>query len=187
MEAFLSSVAAVTLAEIGDKTQLLSLVLITRFRQPWPIILGIFLATIANHALAGLLGAQIGVWLGPVLLRWIVGLAFLAMAAWTLIPDKLDEDAEPPRYGAFLTALVAFFLAEMGDKTQLATIGLGAAWPGQAVAVIMGTTLGMMLANVPVVLLGEKLAEKVKMSSVRFVAAALFAAFGVLVLWRGVG
>ena len=187
MEAFLTSVIAVTLAEIGDKTQLLSLVLITRFRQPGPIIAGIFFATIANHALAGLLGAQIGAWLGPALLRWIVGIAFLAMAAWTLIPDTLDEEAQAHRRGAFLTALVAFFLAEMGDKTQLATVGLAAAHPGHTPSVILGTTVGMMLANVPVVLLGEKLAEKVKMSRVRFVAAALFAIFGGVVLWRGVG
>ena len=187
MDAFLTSVLAVTLAEIGDKTQLLSLVLITRFRQPWPIIAGIFVATIANHALAGLLGAQVGAWLGPALLRWIVGLGFLAMAAWTLIPDKLDEDEKAPTRGAFVTALIAFFLAEMGDKTQLATIGLAAAHPGHALGVIMGTTVGMMLAIVPVVLLGDRIAERVKMSSVRFVASALFAVFGAYVLWRGVG
>ena len=187
MEALLTSVVAVTLAEIGDKTQLLSLVLITRFRQPWPIIVGIFVATIANHALAGLVGAEVGAWLGPNLLRWIVGIGFLAMAAWTLIPDKLDEDERPPTRGAFVTALIAFFLAEMGDKTQLATIGLAAAHPGQTAWVILGTTIGMMLANVPVVLLGDRIAGRVKVSSVRFLAAALFAAFGALVLWRGVG
>ena len=127
MDAFFTSTLAVALAEIGDKTQLLSLLLITRFRQPTPIILAILIATIANHALAGLLGAAVGSWLGPELLRWIVGLGFLAMAAWTLIPDKLDEDQKAPTRGAFITSLIAFFLAEMGDKTQLATIGLAAA------------------------------------------------------------
>ena len=187
MDAFFTSTLAVALAEIGDKTQLLSLLLITRFRQPTPIILAILVATVANHALAGLLGAAVGSWLGPELLRWIVGLGFLAMAAWTLIPDTLDEDEKAPTRGAFITALIAFFLAEMGDKTQLATIGLAAAHPGHAGQVIAGTTLGMMIANVPVVLLGERIAERVKLSSVRFVAAALFAAFGALVLWRGVG
>ena len=187
MDAFFTSTLAVALAEIGDKTQLLSLLLITRFRQPTPIILAILIATIANHALAGLLGAAVGSWLGPELLRWIVGLGFLAMAAWTLIPDKLDEDQKAPTRGAFITSLIAFFLAEMGDKTQLATIGLAAAHPGHTAQVIAGTTLGMMLANVPVVLLGERIAERVKMSSVRFVAAALFAVFGAVVLWRGVG
>jgi putative Ca2+/H+ antiporter (TMEM165/GDT1 family) len=185
MEALLTSTLAVALAEIGDKTQLLALVLATRFRQPAPIVAGIFVATVANHALAGLLGAQVGEWIGPELLRWIVGVAFLVMAGWTLIPDTLDDATEPAPRGAFLATLIAFFFAEMGDKTQLATVGLAAAHPGQTVSVIFGTTLGMMIANVPVVFIGDRLAGKVDLSKVRYVAAALFAIFGVVVLVRG--
>lgn len=186
MEAFLTSTTAVALAEIGDKTQLLALVLATRFRQPGPIVAGILLATIANHALAGLVGAAVGAWLGPALLRWIIGLGFLAMAAWTLVPDEIDVDEKPSPYGAFLATLIAFFIAEMGDKTQLATIGLAAAHPGATVGVIAGTTLGMMLANVPVVFIGDRMAGKIDLSKARYVAAALFAAFGGWVLWFGI-
>jgi putative Ca2+/H+ antiporter (TMEM165/GDT1 family) len=187
MEAFLSSVAAVALSEIGDKTQLLALVLATRFRKPIPIIAGIFVATVFNHALAGLLGAQVGAWIGPAALRRIVGLGFLGMAAWTLVPDTLSGDGgASPRRGAFMTTLIAFFLAEMGDKTQLATVALAAAHPGQTMAVIVGTTTGMLLADVPVVILGDRLAGRLDLGKARYAASLLFAAFGVWVLVRGV-
>ncbi|MDP2313056.1 MAG: TMEM165/GDT1 family protein [Pseudomonadota bacterium] len=186
MQAFLTSTAAVALAEIGDKTQLLALVLATRYRRPVPIVAGILVATLANHGLAGLLGAQVATWLGPEGLRWTVGIAFLGMAGWTLIPDKLDA-TEPSPHGAFWATLVAFFFAEMGDKTQLATVGLAAAHPGALLAVVGGTTLGMMLANVPVVLLGDRLGTRVDLSKVRYVAALLFAVLGTWVCVRGVG
>ncbi|MDP2309912.1 MAG: TMEM165/GDT1 family protein [Pseudomonadota bacterium] len=186
MQALLTSTAAVALAEIGDKTQLLALVLATRFRQPMPIIAGIFVATILNHGLAGMVGAQVGAWIGPALLRWIVGLGFVVMAAWTLVPDSLDGAAAPSRSGAFITTLVSFFVAEMGDKTQLATVGLAAAHPGQTVAVIVGTTVGMLLANVPVVLVGGRLGGRIDLQKARYFAALLFASFGAFVLVRGV-
>ena len=186
MQALLTSTLAVALAEIGDKTQLLALVLATRYRRPVPIVAGIVVATVVNHALAGLVGAQVGAWLGPELLRWIVGLGFLAMAAWTLVPDTLDEERKPDPRGAFVATTVAFFFAEMGDKTQLATIGLAAAHPGATVAVVVGTTLGMLIANVPVVALGDRLAGRIDLSRVRYLAALLFAAFGAVVLVRGI-
>ena len=179
---------AVAIAEIGDKTQLLTLVLTTRFRKPWPILAGIVAATLANHALAGLVGAQVGAWLGPEWLRWIIGGGFLLMAGWVLVPDKLDEEEDKPRTGgAFMVTLLSFFVAEMGDKTQIATVGLAAAHPGGMVAVVAGSTLGLLAANAPVVWVGDRLADKVDLSKARFVAAALFAAFGAWVLWRGVG
>ncbi|MES2645062.1 MAG: TMEM165/GDT1 family protein [Myxococcota bacterium] len=187
MQALLTSTAAVALAEIGDKTQLLALVLATRYRRPVPIIAGIFVATILNHALAGLVGAQVGAWIGPVALRWIVGLGFLGMAAWTLVPDKLDGADTPSPYGAFVATLVSFFVAEMGDKTQLATVGLAAAHPGQTAAVVLGTTIGMLLANVPVVLVADRLGGRVDLQKARYFAALLFALFGAWVLGRGVG
>lgn len=188
LDAFLTSLVAVAIAEIGDKTQLLTLVLTTRFRKPWPILAGIVAATLANHALAGLVGAQVGAWLGPEWLRWIIGGGFLLMAGWVLIPDKLDEAEDKPRTGgAFMVTLLSFFVAEMGDKTQIATVGLAAAHPGGMVAVVAGSTLGLLAANAPVVWVGDRLAEKVDLSKARFVAAALFAAFGAWVLWRGVG
>ncbi len=187
MHPFLLSTLAVALAEIGDKTQLLAWVLATRFRRPLPVIAGIVVATVLNHALAGALGAAVGEAVGPEILRWVVGLGFLAMAAWTLVPDTLDDDEKPSSAGPFWTATVAFFIAEMGDKTQLATVGLAAAHPGALVAVVAGTTLGMLIANVPVVLLAQRVAKSVDLSKVRFVAAAGFAAFGLWVLWAGVG
>jgi putative Ca2+/H+ antiporter (TMEM165/GDT1 family) len=180
--AFWGSVVLVAVSEMGDKTQLLALVLAARFRAPWPIIAGIFLATVLNHALAGLVGASVAAWLGPEGLRWVLGLAFLAMAGWVLIPDTLDAEAEEGGRGAFVTTLIAFFLAEMGDKTQIATVGLAAAHPGQTAAVVFGTTVGMLLANVPVVLVGERLAKGVDLSKARFVASALFAALGAWIL-----
>ncbi|MDB5913957.1 MAG: hypothetical protein JWP22_2632, partial [Ramlibacter sp.] len=158
MEAFLVSTGIVALAEMGDKTQLLALVLAARFRKPWPIVLGIFIATLVNHGLAGAIGSWVTAALGPEHLRWLLGGSFIAMAVWMLIPDKLDEDEAntKPKYGVFVTTVIAFFLAEMGDKTQIATIMLAARFDAWA-AVVAGTTLGMMLANAPVVWFGERI------------------------------
>jgi Ca2+/H+ antiporter, TMEM165/GDT1 family len=187
LEALLVSTGVVALAEIGDKTQLLALVLAARFQRPLPIILGILVATAINHALAGAAGAWIATAVGPTAMRWILGLSFLAMAVWTLIPDRYDdrEEAAAPRLGVFVTTLVAFFLVEMGDKTQLATVALAAKYSSLA-AVVAGTTLGMMLANVPAVLLGDVAAHRLPLKLVRGIAAAIFAVLGALVL-AGVG
>lgn len=183
MEAFISSLGLVALAEIGDKTQLLAAVLALRFRKPWPILAGIFAATLANHFLAALLGTVAAEWLASDWFRIAIGLSFLAMGAWTLIPDKLDDDdAKMPKYGAFLTTLIVFFLVEMGDKTQVATIALGARF-NDVGAVTAGTTIGMMLANAPVVLLGNKLLARVDFALVRKLAALLFIAIGLWTLW----
>ena len=184
MEAFLVSTGIVALAEMGDKTQLLSLVLAARFRRPWPIVLGIFAATVVNHALAGAVGSWVTSVLGPDVLRWILGASFIAMAIWMLIPDKLDEDAadERPRYGVFLTTVVAFFLAEMGDKTQVATVMLAAQFNAWA-AVVAGTTLGMMLANAPVVWFGDAITRKVPIRLVHTIGAVVFLVLGVIALW----
>ncbi|MTV39518.1 TMEM165/GDT1 family protein [Duganella radicis] len=182
MEAFLVSTGIVALAEIGDKTQLLAFVLAARFRRPLPIVAGIFVATIANHAFAAAIGAWITSLMGPEILRWVLGASFLAMAAWTLVPDKLDDDdTELARYGVFLTTLIAFFLAEMGDKTQVATVALAARYHG-IVAVVAGTTLGMMLANVPAVYFGDRIANQVSLKLVHGIAALIFAALGVATL-----
>jgi putative Ca2+/H+ antiporter (TMEM165/GDT1 family) len=184
MEAFLASFGMVAIAEMGDKTQLLSFLLAARFKgRHWAIIAGIFAATVANHFVAAFLGDWVAANVSPDVMRWILGVAFLAFAAWALIPDKLEDAGKPNRFGPFVTTLVAFFLAEMGDKTQFATIALGAKYASLA-AVVFGTTLGMMAANVPAVLLGERLAKYVPLSKMRFVAAALFAAFGVLILLK---
>jgi putative Ca2+/H+ antiporter (TMEM165/GDT1 family) len=187
MEACLVSAGVVALAEIGDKTQLLALLLSARFRKPVPIIFGILVATLANHSLAGAVGAWLASVIGPTVMRWILGVSFIAMAIWTLIPDKFeDEEApRPPRYGVFGTTLISFFILEMGDKTQIATIALAAKYPS-LVAVVAGTTVGMMLANVPAVLLGEVAARKLPMRLVHGVAGAIFLVLGVLVL-AGVG
>jgi putative Ca2+/H+ antiporter (TMEM165/GDT1 family) len=186
LDAFLVSTGIVALAEIGDKTQLLAFMLAARFRRPWPIILGILIATVANHAFAGAVGTWITGLLGPNVLRWGLGLSFLAMAAWTLIPDKLDEeDLAAPRLGVLGTTVVAFFLAEMGDKTQVATVALAAQYDAFA-AVVSGTTLGMMIANVPAVLAGERIAKRIPVRLVHGIAAALFALLGVAAL-VGVG
>ena len=182
MEALLTSVTLVALAEIGDKTQLLALVLAARFRKPVPIVLGILGATLANHALAAWLGAEASAWLAGPWFRAAIALGFIAMGLWTLIPDKLDERSAPAgRRGAFTTTLVAFFLVEIGDKTQVATIALGARY-GDVLAVTTGTTLGMLLANVPVVLLGDALIKRVPLKAVRIAAAALFIATGAWML-----
>ncbi len=184
MEAFFVSTAIVALAEMGDKTQLLSLVLAARFRKPWPIVLGIFVATLVNHALAGAVGAWVTTVLGPQVLRWGLGLSFIAMAVWMPIPDKLDEgeaDKAAPRLGVFGATAVAFFLAEMGDKTQVATVMLAAQYDAYA-WVVAGTTLGMMLANAPVVWLGERITRRVPIRAVHAVSAVIFLVLGVLAL-----
>jgi putative Ca2+/H+ antiporter (TMEM165/GDT1 family) len=187
LQALLVSTGVVALAEIGDKTQLLALVLAAKYRKPVPIILGIFVATLLNHALAGVVGAWVAATVGPVWMRWILGVSFIAMAVWILVPDKVDdgETAASPRHGVFLATLVAFFLLEMGDKTQIATVALAAQY-ASLWAVVAGTTLGMMIANVPAVLLGEVAATRLPMRLVHGIAAALFLLLGVLVL-AGVG
>ena len=184
MEAFFVSTGIVALSEMGDKTQLLAIVLAATFRRPLPIILGILAATLLNHAAAGAVGGWVAQALGPDMLRWVIGLSFLAMAGWMLIPDKIDDDSADRmrRFGVFGTTFIAFFMAEMGDKTQIATVALAARYTGQIVAVVLGTTFGMMLANVPAVFLGEKIAQKVPMRLVHGVAAAIFAVLGVLTL-----
>jgi len=184
MEAFLVSTSIVALAEMGDKTQLLSLVLAAKFRKPWPVVLGIFTATIVNHALAGAVGAWVTTVLGPEVLRWILGVSFIAMAVWMLIPDKLDGDegAGAGRFGVFGTTVVLFFLAEMGDKTQIATVMLAARYSAYA-WVVAGTTLGMMLANAPVVWLGERITRRVPIRAVHVVSAVIFLVLGLLALF----
>ncbi len=171
-------------AEIGDKTQLLSLALAARYGRPLPIVAGILVATLLNHALAGALGAAIPSLLSSEVLRWIVGASFVAMGAWMLVPDSLDEASVPGGANVFRVACIAFFIAEMGDKTQLATIGLGASQPG-LVAVVAGTTLGMLLANAPVVWFGERATRHVPVRVVNRVAALLFVAIGAWILWAG--
>jgi len=179
MEAFLVSTGIVALAEMGDKTQLLALILAVRFRKPIPIVLGIFVATIVNHGLAGALGAWLTQVMGPDLLRWVLGASFIAMAVWMLIPDKLDGDEgeAAPRFGVFLTTVLAFFLAEMGDKTQIATVMLAAQYNAWA-TVVAGTTLGMMLANAPVVWLGDAITRRVPLRMVHIVSAVIFMVLG---------
>ena len=183
MEALFVSTGLVTLAEMGDKTQLLSLVLAARYKRPWTIALGILIATLANHGLAGALGVWIANLLGPEILRWGLGLSFLAMAVWMLIPDRLDEGegGGAPRFGVLLTTVVVFFLAEMGDKTQVATVMLAARYDA-LLQVVMGTTLGMMLANVPVVWLGERLTRRLPIALVHRISALIFAVLGLLAL-----
>lgn len=188
LEALLTSTAVVALAEIGDKTQLLAIVLATRFKKPWPIVGGIFVATIANHFLAALVGEQAAAFLDGLWFRYLVAASFIVMAAWTLIPDKFDEDeeAKPSRFGPFLATAIAFFIVEMGDKTQIATIALGARFQS-VIPVMMGTTIGMMIANVPAVFLGNALIKRVPLNVVRTVAALLFLAIGVWLLAQTAG
>lgn len=185
MQALYISTAVVALAEIGDKTQLLSLVLAARYRRPLPICAGIAAATLLNHALAGGAGALFAQWLTPDLLKWIVVVSFLAMAVWTLVPDKIDEDAAAPTRGrgVFVATVIAFFLAEMGDKTQVATLVLAAQYT-PLWQVVAGTTAGMLLANVPVVWLGARFAQKLPMRAAHIAAAVLFAALGLWVALR---
>ena len=187
MEALFTSTAVVALAEIGDKTQLLAILLATRFKRPLPIILGILVATLANHALAALLGAQAAAFLDSDIFRYVIGASFVAMAAWTLIPDKFEDDDAPKSHaGAFMTTLVAFFLVEMGDKTQVATIALGARFH-DVFTVTAGTTLGMMIANVPAIFLGHELLKRVDLNKVRLIAAARFLVIGLWVLAQTAG
>jgi putative Ca2+/H+ antiporter (TMEM165/GDT1 family) len=187
MEALFTSIFVVAFAEIGDKTQLLAILLATRCRRPWPIIAGIFAATIANHFLAALVGAQAASFLDGRWFRYLVAASFIAMAAWTLIPDKIDDlEQKPPRFGAFITTLIAFFLVEMGDKTQIATIALGARFNDVAL-VATGTTIGMMIANVPAVFLGNALISRVPMNVVRAIAALLFLIIGLWLLAQTAG
>jgi Ca2+/H+ antiporter, TMEM165/GDT1 family len=182
MEAFLVSLAVVALGEIGDKTQLLALMLAVRYRRPWPIVAGILVATLFNHTLAGLLGSWIRTVVPPDVLRWLLALSFFAVAAWALKPDTLDDAAPTTtRFGIFGVTVVAFFLAEMGDKTQIATAILAARFDS-LVAVVAGTTVGMLLADVPAVFIGKLAAERIPFRAVRIVAALLFAALGVWVL-----
>ena len=183
MEALLISTGIVALAEMGDKTQLLSLVLAARFRQPWPIVWGILVATLANHALAGGVGAWVTQFMGPTVLRWVLAVSFFAMAAWMLVPDALDdeEDDAVPKFGVFGTTVIAFFLAEMGDKTQIATVMLAAQYQSW-LWVVAGTTLGMMLANAPVVWFGERITRLVPLTWVHRISAAVFVVLGFVVL-----
>jgi putative Ca2+/H+ antiporter (TMEM165/GDT1 family) len=179
VQAFLISTGLVALAEIGDRTQLLALILAARFQRPWPIIAGILVATLANHAAAGLAGALLGNLLAGDWLRWIVGLSFLAMAVWALFPDRQNEtDSALRRGGAFVTTVIMFFLVEIGDKTQIATIALATRFD-QLYAVVIGTTLGMMIANVPAVILGDRLAGRLPVKAIRYAAAFVFAALGI--------
>ena len=182
LDAFLTSTVLVALAEIGDKTMLLAIILATRFRAPVPIIAGIFAATIVNHALAALVGSQVAGLLESLWFRYAIAIGFLAMAGWTLIPDTMDEDEGnvKQRGGVFLTTLVAFFIVEMGDKTQIATVALGARFD-DVLWVALGTTLGMMIANIPAVYLGEAIVKRVSMTVVRLVAATMFLLLG---LWQ---
>ncbi|MFJ9450802.1 TMEM165/GDT1 family protein [Herbaspirillum sp. NPDC101397] len=182
MDAFLISTGVVALAEIGDKTQLLAFILAAKFRKPIPIILGVLVATIANHAFAGALGAWITSLVSPETMRWVLGVSFIGMAIWTLIPDKFDEsEAKFARFGVFGTTVIAFFLAEMGDKTQVATVALAAQYHA-FIPVVAGTTLGMMIANVPAVLLGDRIAGKIPVRIVHSIAALIFALIGVATL-----
>lgn len=183
MEGFLISAGVVALAEIGDKTQLLAFILAARFKKPVPIILGILVATLVNHGLAGALGAWITATISPEILRWVLGLSFIGMAIWTLIPDKIEEEETQiaQRFGVFGATLVTFFLAEMGDKTQIATVAMAAHYAAPLLVVI-GTTLGMLIADVPAVFVGDKLASRIPMKLVHSIAAAIFALLGVATL-----
>jgi putative Ca2+/H+ antiporter (TMEM165/GDT1 family) len=188
MDAFLVSTGIVALAEIGDKTQLLAFLLAARFRRPLPIVAGIFVATVANHAFAAAVGALVSRLLGPDAMRWVLGIVFLGMAAWIMVPDKVDEDETPlARFGVFLTTVLAFFVAEMGDKTQVATVALAARY-SSTVAVVAGTTLGMMIANVPAVYFGDRIAARLAAGSsalklVHGLAALIFAVLGIATLF----
>ena len=185
MEALYISTGVVALAEMGDKTQLLAFILAARFKKPVPIILGILLATLVNHGLAGALGAWITSVVSPDTMRWVLGLSFIAMAIWTLIPDKIEEEETQiaQKLGVFGATLVTFFLAEMGDKTQIATVALAAHY-GAPLLVVIGTTLGMLIADVPAVFVGNKFADKIPMKLVHSIAAGIFAIMGVLTLLK---
>jgi len=185
MEALLISTGVVALAEIGDKTQLLAFILAARFKKPVPIILGILCATIINHGMAGALGAWITTVVSPDVMRWILGISFIGMAIWTMIPDKIEEEETrtAKKYGVFGATLITFFLAEMGDKTQIATVALAAHY-GAPLMVVVGTTLGMLIADVPAVFIANKFAEKIPMKLVHSIAASIFLVMGLLTLFK---
>jgi Ca2+/H+ antiporter, TMEM165/GDT1 family len=185
LDALLMSTGVVTLAEMGDKTQLLAFLLAAKFKKPIPIILGIFFATIVNHGLAGFFGAWITALLSPEILRWVLGVSFIMMAIWILIPDQLDEEEQllSVKSGVFFTTLIAFFLAEIGDKTQIATVALAAHY-ASPMTVVIGTTIGMMLADVPAVFLGNAFAKKLPLKIIHAVAAAIFALMGIFILLK---
>jgi Ca2+/H+ antiporter, TMEM165/GDT1 family len=185
MEALLISTGVVALAEIGDKTQLLAFILAARFKKPLPIIGGIFCATVVNHGLAGAVGAWISAVISPDVMRWILGAAFIAMAVWTMIPDKIEEHETQTakKWGVFGATLITFFLAEMGDKTQIATVALAAHYTAPVV-VVLGTTLGMLIADVPAVFVANKFAHKIPMTLVHSIAASIFLVMGLLVLFK---
>lgn len=185
MQSFLVSTGVVALAEMGDKTQLLAFILAARFKKPLPIIAGILCATLVNHGLAGALGAWITSSISPAILRWALGLSFIGMAVWTLIPDKIEQEETQiaKHLGVFGATLVTFFLAEMGDKTQLATIALAAHYVAPLM-VVLGTTLGMLIADVPAVFIGNRFAGKLPMKLIRAIAASIFAAMGLLTLLK---
>ena len=189
MEAFFVSTGVVALAEMGDKTQLLAFLLAARFKKPLPIILGSLVATVLNHGMAGALGAWIAAHISPDVLRWALGISFIAMAVWTLIPDQIDEGLSPSNkghWGVFGATFISFFLAEMGDKTQIATVAMAVHY-AQPLWVVIGTTLGMLIADVPAVFLGDKFAAKIPMRLVHGIAAAIFAVLGVVTLLGSVG
>lgn len=184
MESFLVSLSTVAIAEMGDRTQLLSLMLAAHYRRPWPILAGVLCATLANHAAAGFIGARLGRFLTPTVLDAAVGISLIAMALWTLKPDTLEEKSDRvSRTGAFVATLVAFFIAEIGDKTQIATIALAAAY-SNLLAVVAGTTTGMMLANAPVVFLGKAFSERLPLKAIHYAASALFVILGAVFLYR---
>lgn len=184
MESILVSTGVVALAEIGDKTQLLAFILAARFKKPIPIVLGILVATLVNHGLAGALGAWIATAVSPGILRWALGLSFIGMAIWTLIPDKIEDEETQvaQRFGVFGATLMTFFLAEMGDKTQIATVAMAVHYAAPWMVVI-GTTLGMLIADVPAVWVGDRLAQRIPMRLVHTIAAAIFALLGLATLW----
>lgn len=184
MEAFVIALTTVAIAEMGDRTQLLALMLAAHYRKPWPILAGILCATLANHAVAAFVGARLGSYVTPSRLDLIVGVSMIGMALWTLKPDKLENAAEPRRAGAFVATLLAFFVAEIGDKTQLATVALAAAYSSLG-AVVLGTTAGMMLANAPVVFLGGAFANRLPLKAIHVGASLLFLGLGTLFIWRG--
>lgn len=186
MESFLVSISTVAIAEMGDRTQLLSLMLAARYRRPWLILAGVFCATLANHAVAGVIGARLGRFLTTTLLDAVVGVSMIGMALWALKPDTLEENSARPRpAGAFIATLVAFFIAEIGDKTQIATAALAAAY-ANLVAVIAGTTAGMLLANAPVVFLGKAFSERLPLKAIHYVASGLFLILGAVFIFRAI-
>lgn len=186
MEAFFVSITSVAIAEIGDRTQLLSLALAAHYRRPWPIIAGIFLATAANHSIAGILGAWFGHFLTPTVLDALVGFSMVVMAIWVLRMDMLGKRAETSRKSAFIATLVSFFIAEIGDKTQLTTLALAAAFPS-LLAVVIGTTSGMLIANIPAVFLGDALSGRLPIRPINYVAAVIFAGLGIIFVLRAIG